>query len=78
MAFSSTDEPIRVDCGTVFIGRLHYLKARPSGLASPSLPTGEGEAKQALPGALARPKQPLTFASEMRLLKDVKGGALNN
>jgi len=47
------------------------LKARPSGLASPSLPTGEGEAKQALPGALARPKQPPTFASEMSLLKEV-------
>jgi hypothetical protein len=42
--FSSADEPTRVDCGTVFIGWQLYLKARPSGLASPSLPTGEGEA----------------------------------
>jgi hypothetical protein len=44
VAFSSADEPTRVDCGTVFIGLAVYLKARPSGLASPSLPTGEGEA----------------------------------
>ena len=42
--FSSADEPTRVACGTVFKGRAIYLKARPSGLASPSLPTGEGEA----------------------------------
>ena len=44
MAFSSADEPTRVAYGTVFIGLAINLKARPSGLASPSLPTGEGEA----------------------------------
>ena len=32
------------------------MNARPSGCASPSLPTGEGEAKHALPGALNTPK----------------------
>ena len=44
MAFSSTDEPTRVAYGAVFIGLAINLKARPSGLANPSLPTGEGEA----------------------------------
>jgi len=69
VVFSSVDEPTRVDFGTVFRAGLLHLEARPSGLASPSLPTGEGEAKQALPGTLARPTLPPTFAGETNLLK---------
>ena len=44
VAVSSVDEPTRVDYGTVFIGLATFLESPPSGLASPSLPTGEGEA----------------------------------
>jgi hypothetical protein len=63
----SLAEKIRIAVGTVFKSRAIYLNARPSGRASPSLPTGEGEAYNRCQRHPTRPKQPLTFAGETRL-----------
>ncbi len=51
--------------------------ARPSGLCKPALPQQGGRSKNHLwQRHPTRPKQPPTFASEISLPKDVKGGTL--
>ena len=51
------------------------MNARPSGRASPSLPTGEGEAKQPLPAPPNTPKIATNYCQrdELLLLEEIFG-----